>query len=155
VIIPEDHGKEKNYPQGRCKVTGEKLREMQVCPHDPPKAVKKPAAKRKSKEPETRDPLRKFLNEHFEQIITGKDVPIVPFVRELYDTMQEDGLRPLKLYLSAKEDPAIDRWIWWSLSPSGKIREVKGPSGGYHCSVSDPACKFHFEWHYANEKKEQ
>jgi hypothetical protein len=119
----------------------------------PEKAPAKKPATRKQKEPETSDPLKRFLNEHYEQIITGKDLPIVPHARELYDDMEEAGLRPLKLYLSAKEDPKIDRWTWWTLSPSGKIRKVKGPSGGHHCSVSDPACKFMFEWHYANEKK--
>jgi hypothetical protein len=50
-IVPEDHGKEKNYPQGRCGVTGQKLREMQACPNDLPK--KKSASKKSKKESET------------------------------------------------------------------------------------------------------
>ena len=32
-VVPEQAGQEKNYPQGRCGSTGQKLREMQTCPH--------------------------------------------------------------------------------------------------------------------------
>jgi len=42
--------KEGGYPQGRCKQTGQKLREMQTCPNDPPK---KPVSKKSKKESET------------------------------------------------------------------------------------------------------
>ena len=42
--------KEGGYPQGRCKQTGQKLREMQTCPNDPPK---KSASKKSKKESET------------------------------------------------------------------------------------------------------
>lgn len=41
--------KEGGYPQGRCKQTGQKLREMQACPNDPPK---KSASKKSKKESE-------------------------------------------------------------------------------------------------------
>jgi len=42
--------KEGGYPQGRCKQTGQKLREMQTCPNDPPK---KSASKKSKKEEKT------------------------------------------------------------------------------------------------------
>jgi len=43
--------KEGGYPQGRCKQTGQKLREMQACPNDPPK--KKSASKKSKTKEET------------------------------------------------------------------------------------------------------
>jgi hypothetical protein len=277
-IVPEDHGREKNYPQGRCGAAlGQKLREMQACPHgildemdertqgylierlilyeegqqrdraakipagaDPTKVIviehpsgapgspgplcktcgwpeapkegscltcghhkdrktfhetcprlpdlmfkggtysaeqlmketllqgcchwmvkeKAPAKKmKKPKEPETNDPLKLFLNEHFEQIITGKDVPIVPGVMHLYDEEQKPGLRSLKLYLLASISDEIDKIEdtiqIWSLPPSGKIRKVAKTTGRLYRGYATPDCKFTFQWHYASEKKEE
>jgi hypothetical protein len=277
-IIPEDHGREKRYPQGRCGAAlGQTLREMEACPHgildemdertqgylierlilykegqqrerlaripagaDPTKVIviehpsgapgspgpicktcgwpeapqegscltcghhkarktfhetcprlpdlmfkggtysaeqlmketllqgcyhwmvkeKAPVKKmKKPKEPETNDPLKLFLNEHFEQIITGKDVPIVPGVMHLYDEEQKPGLRSLKLYLLASISDEIDKIEdtiqIWSLPPSGKIRKVAKTTGRLYRGYANPDCKFTFQWHFANEKKEE
>lgn len=139
--------KEEGYPQGRCKVTGEKLREMQACPYDPPK----PAKKTKTEKPlECHDPFRKFLNEHHEQITTGKDLPIVPHVVEQYKRFDHQERR-VKLFIS---DGKFPFGPWWTLSPSGKLRSVKKPTGDLHQGESYPDCRFRFEWHYDDKKKE-
>jgi len=142
--------KEGGYPQGRCKQTGEKLREMQVCPNDPPNAEKK-AGKKIEKPLESVVPFRQFLNEHHEQIVTGKDLPIVPQVVEQYKRFDQTCQRSLKLFIS---DGKFPFGPWWTLSPSGKLRSVKKPTGDLHQGESYPDCRFRFEWHYDDKKKE-
>jgi len=137
--------KEGGYPQGRCKQTGEKLREMQTCPNDPPKAEKKPG-KKTEKPIESVVPFRQFLNEHHEQIVTGKDLPIVPHVVEQYKRFDSKPA-PVKLFIGLKNQ-------WWTLTPSGKLRKVSKRTGQHCQGESFPDCKFVFEWHYADNKKE-
>jgi hypothetical protein len=145
--------KEGGYPQGRCRQTGEKLREMQICPNDPPKAEKKPARKPKArKEPETANPFYKFLNEHVDQIAEGKDVPIVPprLVEEEYKKQEDAARRPLKLFMFMHYCSG-DKF--WTLSQSGKIKPVKKPAGDLHCGQSTPQCVFNFQWRHASRMK--
>jgi hypothetical protein len=139
--------KEGGYPQGRCKQTGEKLREMQTCPNDPPKPAKK---SKKEKPLECHDPFRKFLNEHHEQITTGKDLPIVPHVVEQYKRFDHQERR-VRLFIS---DGKFPFGPWWTLAPSGILRSVKKPTGDLNQGESYPDCRFRFEWHYDDKKKE-
>jgi hypothetical protein len=214
--------KEGGYPQGRCKQTAQKLREMQACPNDPPKpdkktpvrkptfcencgnchncgngvilrgcpsfddivkgnvnaedlkisvikegcsgwksnfkvvekSPKKPAKKPREKKPEkpleSHNPLRKFLNDHYEQIVTGKDLPIVPRVAEEYKRFDHKQMA-VKLFVGLSKGG----WEqWWTLSPSGKLRKVSKRTGQHCQGESFPDCKFCFEWHYDDKKKE-
>jgi hypothetical protein len=128
-------------------------------PHEGCEEESKPAKKPRSskrtkalvaKAAECHDPFRKFLNEHHEQITTGKDLPIVPQVVEQYKRF-DDQERRVKLFIS---DGAFPFGPWWTLSPSGKLRSVKKPTGDLHQGESYPDCRFRFEWHYDDKKKE-
>ncbi len=131
-----------SWEDGVCTTTGKKVADMTYCPtqHLVPKALpkkkqlpklRKPEeakvgngpAKKSRKEPVITDPIAKFLNEHLEQIVSGKDVPIVPGIGALYDETQKRAKRPLKLVLELDGKNPIR---YWQVSPSGKIRELKG-----------------------------
>ncbi len=117
------------------------------------KPAKKPRA-RKQKEQESHDPLRKFLNEHYVEIISGENLPIVPpgLVKDMYERESKTvtTTRPMKLYLIATTHG--DRF---GLSPSGRISRILIPSGELHRGHGGPDCRFTFEWRFTSKAKKE